>query len=315
VTRLRDRPADLAALVSAASTHLGLPLADVEKDVWVVELLRSIAQPVDGALVIFKGGTSLSKAYGIIERFSEDVDILVASGAGLGTGRRDGILKAIAGRAAADLALNPRLVTSTTGVKRNVVYEYPSAYPDPTRLTAGVLLEMGIRGGPEPHELRDVISYVATAATEIGVTADEFEEFAPVSILTLKPERTLVEKLALLHDRASRLVENPSGLAGQGRHVYDVYRLLRNGRVREAIQVSGTVAALAADSEAHSQRHGFQSTPRPEAGFAASPAWAETGDVRRVMEDVYGATRGLIWGPAPSFDECISEVAAMGRYL
>jgi hypothetical protein len=145
------------------------------------------------------------------------------------------------------------------------------------------------------------------------VPADEFEEFAPVSILTLRPERTLVEKLALLHDRATRLAENPSGVAGQGRHVYDIYRLLRTDS--ESISTPGVVAALAADAEAHSQRHGFPSTPRPEGGFAASPAWAATGDVRRTMEGAYAATRGLIWGTVPTLDECAAEVAAMGTFL
>lgn len=315
MTRLRDRPADFAALVSEASGRLSLPLADVEKDVWVVELLRSVARPVEDGRLIFKGGTSLSKAYGIIERFSEDVDVLVAPSEGLGAGRRDRLLKAVAARAADDLRLAPRLVTSTTGVKRDVAYEYPAEYPDPGRLTSGVLLEMGIRGGPEPHELREVRSYLALAAIESGVPADAFEELVPVSILTLRPERTLVEKLALLHDRASRLVNEPSALSGQGRHVYDIYRLLRDDRVREAISTPGAVATLAADAEAHSRRHGFPSTPRPDAGFAAGPAWAPTGEVRRVMDEVYAATRGLIWGTFPTLDECMSEVEAMGSCL
>jgi len=148
-----------------------------------------------------------------------------------------------------------------------------------------------------------------------AVPADEFDEFAPVSILTLRPERTLVEKLALLHHRASRLSDDPSALSGQGRHVYDVYRLPRTDTVRQAISTPGTVAALAADAEAHSRRHGFRSTPRPNAGFAASPAWALAGDVRRAMEAVYAATAGLIWGPVPTLDECASEVAAMGPHL
>jgi Nucleotidyl transferase AbiEii toxin, Type IV TA system len=315
MTRLRDRPADLAALASAASSRLGLPVADVEKDVWLVELLRSIARPVDDGLLILKGGTSLSKAYAIIERFSEDVDVLVAPAEGLSIGRRDRLLKGVAARVGEDLRLTPSLVTSTTGVKRDVIYEYPAAFPDPMRLTAGVLLEMGIRGGPEPHELREVTSYLATAAIESGVSADEFEEFAPVFILTLRPERTLVEKLALLHDHAARLDENPSAFAGQGRHVYDVYRLLRTGSVRESISTPGIVAALAADAEAHSQRHGFPSTPRPESGFAASPVWAAAGEVRRTVEEAYAATRGLIWGPVPTLDECRAEVAAMGTIL
>jgi hypothetical protein len=294
---------------------LGLPLADVEKDVWVVELLRSIARPVEDGLLIFKGGTSLSKAYGIIERFSEDVDVLVAPTEGLGAGRRDRMLKAVAARAADDLRLAGQLMTSTTGVKRDVVYEYTAEYPDPGRIAAGVLLEMGIRGGPEPHELREVRSYLAAASIASGLPPDELEEFAPVSILTLRPERTLVEKLALLHDRASRLGDEPSALAGQGRHVYDVFRLLRNDGVREAISTAGSVAALAADAEAHSRRHGFPSTPRPDAGFAASPAWVPAGDVHRALDQAFTATRGLIWGSVPTLDECVSEVVAMGALL
>ncbi len=315
MTRLRDNPSDLAALVSSASEQLSLPIADVEKDFWVVELLRSIARPVDDGLLIFKGGTSLSKAYMIIERFSEDVDVLVAPRAGLGAGARDRLLKAVATRAAEDLGLEAQLVRSTRGIKRDLVYEYPAAYPEPSRLTAGVLLEMGIRGGPEPHEPREVNSYVAEAAAQRGIGREEFEEFTPVVVLTLRPERTLVEKLALVHDRASRLDATPDSLGGQGRHVYDVCRLLRTESVRDAIRVPGAVPALAADAEAHSDRHGFPFTPRPPGGYADSPAWADAAPTRRAMEQAYAATSGLIWGSMPTFDECLAEVRAAGAYL
>lgn len=80
--------------------------------------------------------------------------------------------------------------------------------------------------------------------SEMRVAADELEEFAPVSILTLRPERTLVEKLALLHDRVALAEEH------QRSPVRDAIDC-----VREAIRVPGTVAALAADVEAHSQRY------------------------------------------------------------
>lgn len=66
--RLRDSADDLFALVGATSEHFGIPQEFVEKDYWVTELLRSTAQPVQDALVVFKGGTSLSKGFGLIER-------------------------------------------------------------------------------------------------------------------------------------------------------------------------------------------------------------------------------------------------------
>lgn len=307
MTRLRDHPDDLAALVSRASDQLRLPLADVEKDFWVTELLRSVARPTEGGVCIFKGGTSLSKAYSIIERFSEDVDILVAPVEDASTGARDRLLKAVAERAAGDLRLGGRLVTSTKGVKRNVAYDYPASYPDPGRLSAGVLLEMGIRGGPEPHESRDVESYVAIAGKADGLSPTEFDEFAPAWVLTLRPERTLAEKLGLLHERSSRLADDPDALAGQGRHIYDVFRLLNAETVRAAIAEPGVVATLAADAEAHSRRHGFPSTPRPTGGFADSPVWAER-LVRAKIDAAYSAASALIWGAIPTLDDCIGAV-------
>ena len=119
----------------------------------------------------------------------------------------------------------------------------------------------------------------------------------------------------MIEPRASRLAAEPAALAGLGRHVYDVYCLLRAAEVRRAISVPGVVSALAADAEAHSRRHGFPSTPRPEAGFAASPAWVDTGDVRRTMAAVYAATRELVWGPFPALEEWVAEVQAMGAHL
>ncbi len=314
MTRLRDHPDDLAALVSRASDRLRLPLADVEKDFWVTELLRSVSQPIDGGVCIFKGGTSLSKAYSIIERFSEDVDILVAPVDGASTGARDRLLKAVAERAAADLGLRERLATSTKGIKRNVAFDYPASYPDPGRLTEGVLLEMGIRGGPDPHESRDVESYVATAAKAEGVSPTEFDEFAPASVPTLRPERTLAEKLGLLHDRGSRLADEPDGLVGQGRHVYDIYRLLSAETVRAAIAEPGVVAVLAADADVHSRRHGFLSTPRPSGGFADSPVWVGP-EVRAKLDAAYSIASGLIWGTIPTLDDCIGSVLASRAWL
>src|SRR6266540_4838723 len=99
VARLRENPEDLFALVGRASEGLGLPVEFVEKDFWITELLRSVARPVDDAFVVFKGGTSLSKAFGLIERFSEDVDILLvvtrAFDKTFGKGSVDKIVKSI----------------------------------------------------------------------------------------------------------------------------------------------------------------------------------------------------------------------------
>ncbi len=77
---LRDDPDAFDALRDTTADSYGVDPGAVEKDYWATEVLRHATQPLDGVdLFVFKGGTSLSKAYGIIERFSEDIDLLVIS--------------------------------------------------------------------------------------------------------------------------------------------------------------------------------------------------------------------------------------------
>ena len=71
MARFRDS-AEFAPTIDAAAARLGISPAAVEKDYWVSEALRALASGY-GDDFVFKGGTSLSKGYRIIERFSEDI--------------------------------------------------------------------------------------------------------------------------------------------------------------------------------------------------------------------------------------------------
>ncbi|MCY3596039.1 MAG: nucleotidyl transferase AbiEii/AbiGii toxin family protein, partial [Rhodospirillales bacterium] len=70
---------DRLDLFLTTANRLGAPVGNVEKDFWVCWTLNALYQerPAGGPRLLFKGGTSLSKAYGLIERFSEDIDITV----------------------------------------------------------------------------------------------------------------------------------------------------------------------------------------------------------------------------------------------
>jgi len=73
--RLAEHP-DFAAFLAAAATESELPEAFVEKDYWITEILRTIVTTL-GERAIFKGGTSLSKGWDLLDRFSEDIDLFV----------------------------------------------------------------------------------------------------------------------------------------------------------------------------------------------------------------------------------------------
>jgi predicted nucleotidyltransferase component of viral defense system len=79
-TMLRADPDTFDALRDETAHVHALPAGVIEKDYWAMEVLRSATTEIAGAMdLVFKGGTSLSKAFGIIERFSEDIDLLIVT--------------------------------------------------------------------------------------------------------------------------------------------------------------------------------------------------------------------------------------------
>jgi predicted nucleotidyltransferase component of viral defense system len=75
---LHQYPADFRALLAATAQQLGMADVLIEKDYWVTYVLRALADSTYREQAVFKGGTALSKAYGLLERFSEDVDLAIA---------------------------------------------------------------------------------------------------------------------------------------------------------------------------------------------------------------------------------------------
>lgn len=125
---LRDDPEFATALGQAARDLGDLDPSFVEKDYWVTQVLRALHAEYPGAF-LFKGGTSLSKGYGIIERFSEDVDILVVPPAGASNREREAHLRAITGAIAAHLDCRGRRRVSLAEVAMRVVATSSDTYP------------------------------------------------------------------------------------------------------------------------------------------------------------------------------------------
>ena len=320
LVRLRQRPEDLLALTAATADALAIPAEFVEKDFWVVELLRSLFQPSAvsaDVTIVFKGGTSLSKGFGLTQRFSEDVDILMVPAEGIGSGRIDRALKAIISRAAADLGLDEPQVKvgpSTTGVKRNARFFYSASYPA-TQATEGVYLEMGTRGGTLPGlQVRPVTSYISQFLLSSG-QAGTFEEEMPVQAVLLDPIRTLFEKLSALHAAAiAAEAGDLSSMARAGRHYYDVHALLvSQGLIERLSEV--TIEDMMADIADVSTRNGWAFSPRPEAGFASSPAFARHGRAVDQARVSYEAALGLIYSEPPTFESCLATIETASVHL
>jgi hypothetical protein len=328
VALLRESPDDLVALAGAAADSLGLPEPSfVEKDYWVVELLRSVMRPlildpINGKLCsarpLFKGGTSLSKVFGLVDRFSEDVDILI-SHENLGQAARENrVLRPICIRAQADLGLPEeavRQLEQSTGVKRNVAYRYPQRIPSPI-INPEAKLEMGIRGGTIPGTVQaSVSSFIAQYISAERIDA-EFDDLAPVEVEAIAPVRTLVEKLALLHHAAKNaLAGQPRSLELGGRHYYDIARLLGSDQVLKVLSGGASIQEIAGDVDEWSQRSGWSYTARPVEGYGSSAAFMADSPIRTIAGASYLDAQGLMWGDIPTFDECLEVVRANAHLL
>jgi predicted nucleotidyltransferase component of viral defense system len=294
---LRDSAAEFEALRDTTSERLGVDRGAVEKDYWATEVLRSAFSPEHGIdSVVFKGGTSLSKAFHLIERFSEDVDLLVVTTAAGNALKRT--LRGLADRVSVDLGIEHERETEGRGYL-NARFAY--------------LLEMGSRGGPAPNELCSVGSLMSETAAAIDPTAErDFDDLARFDVTVLAPERTLAEKLAFLHHRAT--VGDVDALRRGARHLYDVAVVLRSDRVRSAL-ADGRMAELMIDVDSRSKAAGWPYTPRPDAGFASSPVFTPTTAVRDALSAGFTNLRELVWGELPTVDEAIAEVRSWAGHL
>jgi hypothetical protein len=320
-TRLREDRNALNALITRAANALGINPAYVEKDFWATEVLRvaSVERRIEGSTkpvrFIFKGGTSLSRVYGLIQRFSEDIDVLAVFPPGPGPSARRTVMKQVDADIKQHLAISSTVGTSETGVKRYTTYTYPTAF-GATNLKEGVLLELGSRGGTHPVSLHEYLSLVALHARDVlGEGATIREEFAPFTVEVLAPERTLLEKLAAVH--AAVMTNNLDAIRAAGRHFYDIGQLLGARQVTDELRALGPdgVAALVDDINVHSESAGFAWSPRPPSGFGDSPAFDPKHGSRDVIERGYATALELVHGPKPTLDEVLAVVHANRELL
>lgn len=163
--KLCEHPDFEQAILQAAEYFRprGLRPAIIEKDYYVTEALRRVAASRD--TVIFKGGTSLSKGWNLIQRFSEDIDIFLDPSAfepPLGTRGIDRQLKKLRDAVGGHPALTFVTTESQTigGFGRNDRFSYTQRFGGPGEVANRVLLEAGTASGREPTAVVELHSYL-----------------------------------------------------------------------------------------------------------------------------------------------------------
>ena len=307
-----------------------LQAASVDKDFWVCWTLRELINLPDiGKHITFKGGTSLSKAYGLIERFSEDIDLVVDKDV-LGFGgeaspdrapskkqrkkRIDELMAAC--KAWVQDRLRPALeqtMTERVGTREGwtlevdpdmadgqcLLFHYPGAFPatEVGYLRPVVKIELGARSDKWPSQARTISPYVAQVLPQAIPDAT-------FSVPSLAPERTFWEKAMLLHEETFRPADKPRK-ERMARHYYDVWCLITRG-VAERAAVDRELFDRAAEHRRifFPQTWVDYETLRPGSLRLTPPA----GHRDAWRRDYVEMAEPMFYGERPSFDEILRIV-------
>lgn len=237
--------------IRATAEWMGILPAFVEKDYWTSKILQNLSNSTYGSKIVFKGGTSLSKGYSLVSRFSEDVDLAV-----LAESLSGNQIKTLMSNVSKEITtgLNEVIldgVTSKGSRYRKMLYSYPTMYNKNKSVNSAiseyVILEINSFANPYPYERVTVESFITSFMKQRGMT-EMIEKYGMESfeLNILDKRRTLTEKLVSLI-RCSMADDYIEKLSSKIRHFYDLHFLLHDPVCRtylEGVQFKDDFAAL-----------------------------------------------------------------------
>lgn len=303
-----------------------LPSYAVEKDWWVVQTLTILFELELGKYLVFKGGTSLSKSWDIIHRFSEDIDLAVdrtfyGFEGELGKERRTKLRKtansyiretlfwelrnAFVTKGLLDVKLELEEITTSDQDPVIINVNYPNVIESTGYIQPRVQIEIGCRSLIEPFEHRPILSLL--------------DETYPVAQFALKsvnipsvvPERTFLEKIFLLHEEFKR----PKGkirVERLSRHLYDVYKLSHTEFAYKALSNKELYETLVSHRYSSTRMGGVDyNLHQPQTiniipGQILMAAWAA--DYKTMQEQ-------MIYSDSPNFEELIGSLKKLNEQI
>ncbi|MCD4776146.1 MAG: nucleotidyl transferase AbiEii/AbiGii toxin family protein [Candidatus Aegiribacteria sp.] len=315
-----------------ADVRLNLPASSLEKDYWVCWILRELFSiPKWCESITFKGGTSLSKCWGLINRFSEDIDIVIDRNfLGFGgekspenassrkqTSKRLKELRE-ASQTKIHNSLAPILKTRIRASlpysdewdlfpasekedrdRQTILFKYPSAMNDTrTYVRRVVKIEMGARSDNEPVEEKEVHPYVFNVFPDI-IGPSQF------SVKALAPERTFWEKAMLLHEETYRPADKIRRDIRMARHYYDLWCLITKGVAKRAVDREDIFIRTAIHREVYFKRSWMDYSTLTRGKLRVIPPPGQEAEWR---QDYKVMSREMFFGEVPEFDEVLRVV-------
>lgn len=226
--------------VLAASEYLDIRPVYIEKDYWITRSLKLMVQNSNAEKAIFKGGTSLSKAHRIGNRFSEDIDIAISDADTLTGNQLKMLIKNIAKEMTSGLEeVVVSGVTSKGSRYYKAMYSYPNILGKAIKETVNIgqlLVEINSFANPYPFVSKGIDCFIAQFFRQTGNDA-LVEEYGllPFTLNVLDKRQTLTEKIVSLI-RFSLSDNYIYDVASKIRHFYDLHYLLQDRECAEYLQ-------------------------------------------------------------------------------
>jgi hypothetical protein len=333
---------DRRDLFLTAANRLGTPIQNVEKDFWVCWTLDALFNGLpEGPRLLFKGGTSLSKGFGLISRFSEDIDITVfredigqptsieeleALSGKKRSARLDAIRTACQAYIGGPLATNLSGVASqallTAGISKergrieldksdetgqSLLFWYPTVVENSLDyVRAAVKIESGAKPALDPHQAVTITPYVATDLPGLDLQVRR--------VTTVNPERTFWDKIVILHGQRSWF-EKRGDLRHGGqrvsRHYYDVFKLMESEAAKRALADPG----LGIDCSRHARLFFFSADYDLEHAVPGTLRICPTDEMKTALQRDYEAMSGMIFGQVPRFEDVLAVLGNVDRLI
>lgn len=306
---------DFIDAVESAAAQFKIRSIFIEKDYWVTYVLKNLSTSkiVDG--VVFKGGTSLSKAHDCINRFSEDIDLAIVKVKGMSGNQITNKIKETESVVNAGLEYFQHVMEEKKGRNRRTFYHYPKALKDDNfgQIKDHIQLEINAFTNPIPHEKKQIQSYVAQFLASKGFN-EIIEQYGlgTFSINVLNRERTLFEKLLSLI-RLS--YEGPERVRGKIRHFYDIHQLMNQTDLKGKILTEDNFKILKWVME-DDAANGIFAGDWLEKPLSDSPLFRDFEASWKEVEASYTSELGeLVWGELPEPTLVISSFKDIGNFL
>ena len=311
------------SVLNQVNVKNGQDLQTIEKDWWVTQVLRVLFSQPYAEHLSFKGGTSLSKAWNIIERFSEDIDIAISreflgfAGELSRTQVSDKLRRAACSfvrekmqndvrEGLIAMGITPEKfsvhvnITPVSTTDPEVIYvDYQSALPNSEYIAHTVKVEVGGRSMFEPLQ-----SVMLSSIIDETFPNAAFVE-SPFAVSVVRPERTFLEKVMLLHEEFAKPMAEVR-TERMSRHLYDLERMLHTDIAERALNDEKLYRAVVEHRRKFVNLKGFDyDTLYPQSLSLEIPA-----DVLPLWRKDYENMQGsMIYGKSVSFDELLTELA------